>query len=289
MRQQVRNFVDELLAEPNKTPVSDRDIRLRLNGFLKHELDSEAQSATIPPEISALHSDGRTEHFTQDHFLDLCAEETAQGANTLENALEWHDLNLIELVQREVFSRNEITQSNALAIARSFERVKATMLRIRAARSRGDFSYEVPFYASDAIEYPHQTSSTPYNTPSISAQNYIKKPLLLSELIDRYCQTQLDDKAWEKHTLTDHRGRLENILDILHDKPAEEVSREDMRRMRDVLMKLPPSRKKSKKYQGKSVAEILKMDYEKTLSATLSISPLMPYQVCLLGLSENSF
>ena len=140
MRQQVRNFVDELLAEPNKTPVSDRDIRLRLNGFLKHELDSEAQRATIPPEISALHSDGRTEHFTQDHFLDLCAEETAQGANTLENASEWHDLNLIELVQREVFSRNEITQSNALAIARSFERVKATMLRIRAARSRGDFS-----------------------------------------------------------------------------------------------------------------------------------------------------
>lgn len=92
--------------------------------------------------------------------------------------------------------------------------------------------------------------------------------LLLSELIDRYCQTQLTDKAWEPHTLVDHRGRLENILDILHDKPASEVSREDMRKMREILTKLPPSRKKAKKYQGKSVEEILAMSYDKTLSPT---------------------
>ncbi|MFT4302617.1 MAG: hypothetical protein QM579_12785 [Desulfovibrio sp.] len=39
-----------------------------------------------------------------------------------------------------------------------------------------------------------------------------------------------------------------------------------MRELRDTLRKLPPSRKKSPKYRGKSIAEILAMPYSTTLS-----------------------
>ena len=41
-----------MLAEPNKKSLSERDIRLRLNGFLKHELDRTAHSTeyyTVAP------------------------------------------------------------------------------------------------------------------------------------------------------------------------------------------------------------------------------------------------
>lgn len=39
-----------------------------------------------------------------------------------------------------------------------------------------------------------------------------------------------------------------------------------MRRFRDVLEKLPPSRKKSPKYRDKTINEILTMDYDNRLS-----------------------
>ena len=268
LRQQVRQLVDDLLAEPYKSPISERDIRLRLNGFLKHEMDSDAQNDTIPPEISAIHPEGSIEHFQQDEMLDRYAREIAHGANTLENSAEWHDLNLLELIQREVFDRAEITSHNALSIARSYERMKATFFRIKAARSRGDFAYETPFYASEAIEYPRKKHLDICLTAKLPDPSSQENDLLLSELISRYCTTQLADKVWEEHTLTDHRGRLENILDILHDKPAKMVSRDDMRKVREILMKLPPSRKKLKRFQGKSIEELLKIPHKKTLSPT---------------------
>ena len=50
-----------MLAEPNKKSLSERDIRLRLNGFLKHELDRTAHSAELLPELEYVHPDGRVD------------------------------------------------------------------------------------------------------------------------------------------------------------------------------------------------------------------------------------
>ena len=266
IRQQVRNFVDELLAEPNKKAVSERDIRLRLNGFLKYEMDRAANCPDPLPELECIHPDGSVTPRSNEKVFDSIAHEQALESNSMEHAEDWFEANIIELAFRDIFERAEITPDNAIVLAKNYQRTKSVLNRVIAARLRGDYAFEQPFYAAESVPYPRTVQERPLQPSRPTVQP--KPTLLLSELINRYCTTQLADKAWEEHTLTDHRGRLENILDILHDKPAEEVSREDMRRMRDVLMKLPPSRKKSKKYQGKSVAEILKMDYEKTLSAT---------------------
>ena len=188
---------------------------------------------------------------------------------------------------RDIFERAEITPDNAIVLAKNYQRTKSIVNRVIAARLRGDYAFEQPFYAAEPVLYPRTVQKRPLNSSMTAVQT--EPQLLLSELIDRYCKIQLADKAWEEQTLTDHRGRLENILDIIHDKPADAVSREDMRRMRDVLMKLPPSRKNSKKYQCKSVEEILKMDYEKTLSATTVNIIIDAIASMFAWLSGNSF
>jgi len=266
IRQQVRNFVNELLAEPDKKIVSERDIRLRLNGFLKYEMDRTANSPDPLPELEYVHPNGSVTPRLNEEVFDHIAREQALESTSMAHAEDWFEANIIELALRDIFERAEITHDNAIVLAKNYQRTKSILNRVIAARLRGDYAFEQPFYAAESVPYPRIVLERPLKASIPTVQP--EYTLLLSELIDRYCKTQLADKAWEEHTLTDHRGRLENILDILHDKPAGEVSREDMRRMRDVLMKLPPSRKKSKKYQGKSVEEILKMDYEKTLSAT---------------------
>ena len=85
-------------------------------------------------------------------------------------------------------------------------------------------------------------------------------------MVRKYCDTQISDGAWKSDSLRDHQGRLENIIEIIGDKEIHQVSREDMRRFRGVLEKLPPSRKKSPKYRSKSIDEILLMRYENVLS-----------------------
>lgn len=56
------------------------------------------------------------------------------------------------------------------------------------------------------------------------------------------------------------------MVEILGDQPIEKIGREDFRKVRDTLLKLPPSRKKNSKYKNKTIAELLSMDHEKTLS-----------------------
>ena len=69
----------------------------------------------------------------------------------------------------------------------------------------------------------------------------------MEQLIERYCKTQISDDAWKAHSLPDHKNRLENLTFILGNKFLDEVTRDDMRHFREILEKMPPSRKKSSK------------------------------------------
>ena len=136
--------------------------------------------------------------------------------------------------------------------------------KIQAARINGDYGPEQAYYNAESTPYPRVEPN------AITAPPPDKHPqqpaLLISELIQRYTTTRLADGAWKEHSLKDHTNRLENLVDLLGDKEAVTVTRDDMRELRDTLRKLPPSRKKSPKYRGKSIAETLAMPYSTTLS-----------------------
>lgn len=100
----------------------------------------------------------------------------------------------------------------------------------------------------------------PHAITALPPDKHPQQPaLLISELMQRYTTTRLADGAWKEHSLKDHTNRLENLVYLLGDKEAVTVTRDDMRELRDILRKLPPSRKKSPKYRGKSIAEIFAM------------------------------
>ncbi|MGX8718587.1 MAG: DUF6538 domain-containing protein, partial [Desulfovibrio sp.] len=47
IRNDIKKFVEELLAEPNKDPVDMTEARLRMQGYLKYELDQSAANTDI--------------------------------------------------------------------------------------------------------------------------------------------------------------------------------------------------------------------------------------------------
>lgn len=154
---------------------------------------------------------------------------------------------------QDILDRSEITPENAIIFAQNHQRTKSVLNQVLAARLRGDYDYEQQAYAADSTSYPRFAAEITPQTSQPTPHTETKQ--LPSELINHYCQTQLADKAWEPHTLVDHRGRLENILDILHDKPASEVNREDMRKMREILH---PRAKKQKNIEGKASRRFLR-------------------------------
>ena len=263
IRVMARDFVNELLNEPNKRKISEKEIRLRLNGYLKHELDKDAVDQDPLPELSCIHPDGTSENFPLDVVLENHAEELIRTINTLDLDEEAFDSNIVQMSLADIFDREEITKDNAISLIRSFLRTKATLDKIKAARIRGDYSFEQNFYLSESTEYP-RNNSTKIELPVRNDKNI--QNILLSEFIEKYSTIQISDKAWKEHSLADHKSRLINIIDILGDRYINNVSRDDMRYVRNALLKLPPSRKKSPKYRTKSVSELLSMTHDRTLS-----------------------
>lgn len=149
---------------------------------------------------------------------------------------------------------------------RSYQRTKTTLNKIISARQRGDYAYEQPFYAAEGTQYQRAEDLSHVTSSLSKTSTPCEQHLLLSELIEKFCTSQIADGAWKPHTLIDHRNRLENIVDILGDIEAAKVTRQQMRLVRDTLKKLPPSRKKKPAYRDKSVEEILQMEYDKKLS-----------------------
>ena len=149
---------------------------------------------------------------------------------------------------------------------RSYQRTKTTLNKIISARQRGDYAYEQPFYAAEGTQYQRAEDLSHVTSSLSKTSTPCEQHLLLSELIEKFCTSQIADGAWNPHTLIDHRNRLENIVDILGDIEAAKVTRQQMRLVRDTLKKLPPSRKKKPAYRDKSVEEILQMEYDKKLS-----------------------
>ena len=93
-----------------------------------------------------------------------------------------------------------------------------------------------------------------------------KRGIRLSTFIRRYTESKLADKRWTADNLTTQQGRLETLVEILGDRDILQLRRDDLRYYRDTLRKLPPNRKKSPLYKGKSISQILAMSPATTLS-----------------------
>jgi integrase len=111
-----------------------------------------------------------------------------------------------------------------------------------------------------AIEVLHSrigTNSSPAQQPldpSLDAP-------LLSELIDAYLEDVSlgwDAKHFEGND-RDLRPRLDLIVEIIGDKRCDAITREDVRKFKEVTMKLPSNRKKKAAYRDKSISELMEM------------------------------
>ena len=159
-----------------------------------------------------------------------------------------------QLIENKVFDESEITEENAYRIVKEYEKNLMNFLEIVIRREEGDFLYEIPIL--NIIK----------NNKETNIKSKIINKCKLTDIINKYLDDKLSNKRISKESIPDTQGRLFNLVDILGDVYINDITREDVRKFRNILTQLPPNRAKSKVYRDKSIEEILKIKIDKKLS-----------------------
>ena len=82
----------------------------------------------------------------------------------------------------------------------------------------------------------------------------------INGLLDKWLKQELQEDEERRASRSEPKSYVE------HDVPIQSIDRKRMNEFKQVLRKLPPNRNKLKKYRGKSIQQLIKMDIQKTLS-----------------------
>lgn len=102
---------------------------------------------------------------------------------------------------------------------------------------------------------------SPCDTRQVSR---LEQGTLISEAILRYMGENKIN--WGDKTEREVHASLHLFVEVVGDLPIQGIDRRRVGEFKQVLMKLPPNRKKAPKYRDRSFSQILKMDIEKTIA-----------------------
>ena len=143
-----------------------------------------------------------------------------------------------------------------LQLSREVLKASVELMKVYGHRNRGDYSKE------PVIQPVSVPRSSAMPSPSVSATSTMR----VSELIRRYLAEGEKEERWTDKTLQEVESSIQRFTEIMGDLPVDTVDHVKANEYKDKAMRLPPNLKKNKALQGLSMAQILKMEHEKTLS-----------------------
>lgn len=257
IRQQLKDWLVQLLEEKQKVPVSQREIRERLNGYLCELLDDDDRN--VEPrqtvEISGV-------ELTSGQISNRYANMLRYLVDRPEALIDL-SLKVIPMLCSEgVFKKEEISKENFLQITKSYLKAQITNHKIKEAREKGDYLPEQKVFFS---QHSADTQKNLHYENNFSSEAD-KGNFLVSELIEKYINAKLSDGVWKTHSVSDHRGRLSYLIEVLGNRVVGDITRSDMRLFRETIRRLPPNRTKRKEYRGKSIKDLIEIEHEVVLN-----------------------
>lgn len=79
----------------------------------------------------------------------------------------------------------------------------------------------------------------------------------LSELIDKYCRCQMDEKSWQPKTKEENLAIFEILLRVVGDVPLSDLDHDSADHFRSILKKLPPHMNKKPQWKGLTIEQII--------------------------------
>ncbi len=117
---------------------------------------------------------------------------------------------------------------------------------------------------------PIQLTSYQINLPPLAPQPQPVLPepdaMLLSELIGKYVQCQMDENSWQPKTKEENIAIFDLLQRVVGDTHLSVLNHESVDCFRSILKKLPPHMNKSPLWKGLTIEEIIKAKPPETLS-----------------------
>jgi integrase len=132
--------------------------------------------------------------------------------------------------------------------SREVLKAEIKLLAIVRQRERGDYGFE------------RQVLNSPVTAAHVSNLKDTTAPSpRLSEVIGAYVKEMLQVGKWRLKTEADHKAQLALFLEIIGDRPINEVGFADVRRYKEALTRLPPNRSKIPQYRDLSIDALLEL------------------------------
>ena len=87
--------------------------------------------------------------------------------------------------------------------------------------------------------------------------NSISSDTTISAAFAPYCAEKLRNADWNDKTQKEQQYSIQLLESLLHDKAVAEISKADIRRVKDSLARLPKNTSKDKRFSGLSITEII--------------------------------
>lgn len=231
-----------LLTEDQIKELADRYFR----GLLEHWEGERAQGKRIPKGTLT------PEHLRQNALSTIPVYRKALAVN---------DFSLIGGVVEEELAASGITSEpeapQYTILAREMMKRFIVALQVESERVVGNYTNNG--YDEKNTSYQHTAGAPAVTQPQ-------KASPLLSAVIPKFLEDYRRKESANTNTMKEYQSACELFLQIVGDKPVHSLTRDNLRGFLDTLVKLPPHMKRSKAYRGKSIAEVLAMNVQKTLN-----------------------
>ncbi|MDD2466887.1 MAG: tyrosine-type recombinase/integrase [Desulfobulbus sp.] len=129
---------------------------------------------------------------------------------------------------------------------------------------------------------------TPHSLPALPPLPAVPQPysMPLSELIDKYCRCQMDEKSWQPKTKDENIRIFDILLRVVGDLPLSGLDHETADLFRPTLKQLPPHVNKNPKYKDLTIEQIIATNPSETLSDS-SINKYMRRVCSMLNWAEE--
>lgn len=247
--------------------MTDAEIRRLMADVLRETLEADEQSRVdlenIPTDEKQTPQEALKEH--------------AELKGLFQTELQFGDYDDTEDVLKNVFEQKELAvpekSETFTRLCREMAKVMVTYLSIAEKRDSGDYHFE--------------TALLQKAQPTLNPVTQEKPSEGLFKVVDRYVEEQEKGKCWTTKSTVEYTACLNLMKDFFGDIPVKSIDHAKMRKYKEALMKLPPNMKKSPLYRDLSLAEILKMDIEKTW-ATPTINKYLNRASCLFEFAMNN-
>jgi integrase len=175
--------------------------------------------------------------------------------SAIEARLGWHlEQNMVSV---------DKSSKDYVKLCRAILKAEIEVKKIEIERLKGNYDNSHDMYYQNIVSLTPVPDTLSYTPVTPSSPEY-----MLTNMINEYTNEAKLSGCWTEKTCYEYTSLYDHFIRVIGDRDIRNITHKDMLEFRDTISKLPANMNKVKACQGKSIAEIVSMKFDNTVSIT---------------------